>query len=520
MPVSRVLTSKAFIIVISSAFLLFLISAILDQPRIAFVLIGVIVFLIFFFRAKEGIFLYSFYLAFEETILQHIPGSFFLFVKYSGDMLLVLLLLAVFSKLAARRYHLGGIKGNPVNVPLLIFVGLALFSMIINGVPIFVGFAGLRQILRFIILYYVIIVIATSSPGWTPTTTKKLLQTFLIVVMCQVLLGYLQVVFGPGSALNHFLAPGKPIFFEGVPVGTSYSTADMRGLYGTFLTRNVYGLFMMSSVLYFLGLSHEVNDKKKKRLYFIGFILTVPCVFLSLSRQSILAALIGSILISIFKKNYKIATMLFISVVFFAVYARGYVKPVAYVQPEVGGVTMAERIASPFRSKYIEQSMKIARLAVMKKFAPRLFGSKYVFLGLGPGAFGTPVGTSLGYFGGYEKLGIDTGNLQVRKFIHLTADVGYLSLVAQYGVLGMAALMMVFVTLFRQLRKKYLHMNDPFFKGFLLGFVAYIVAFAVTWIAGLNIEIRQISYYFWLIAALLTAIPPYVTEEVYIEGET
>jgi len=474
-------------------------------PTITAFLTGLLVFLIFFFNTKAGIFLYTGYLAFEETILQHIPSSLYIIAKYSGDFFLVLLLLAVFTKLATRRYTLEPIKNNPFNKALIIFLILGIFSMVINEVPLIVGAAGLRQLMRYIVLYLLVLIISNSAEEWTVETTKSLLKLFLVLVGVQVFIGYLQLIYGPGSALNYFLAPGKAIYYEGIAVGSAYSTAAKAGLYGTFLTRNIYGLFLMSGFIICLGLLHEIKVKNVKTFIFCMILVLIPCVIQSYSRAAIMAALGGLLIITIVKGNYKIATLVGVGMIGVSVYAFGYITPTAYIEPEA--VTVGQRLASSFRQPYIRKSLKSARLAVVNEFTPRFVRSKYVVFGLGPGSFGTPVGTSLGYFGGYEKLGVNVKDPRLYKLIYLTADVGYLALFVQYGTLGIAAFLWIFVSLFKTLRQKYLVIEDEFFKGYLLGFLAYIVVFAFTWIGGLNIEVRQISYYFWMIAALLISLP-------------
>lgn len=461
-------------------------------PTFAFFLTGVICFVIFFFHTREAVFFYSAYLAFEETILQYVPETFFLFVKYSGDLMLLMLLFAVFTKLATRKYSLEAVKRNPVNLPLFIFIVLAVISSFVNEVPAFVALAGMRQLLRYIVLYYLVIIISSSE--WDDKAVKNLLHVLMAVLVVQVLLGYTQGALGPGSKLNHLLAPGRHFYFEGVKIATGLTGANLKGAYGTLLSRNTYGIFIMSFALMLIGILQY--ERKRQWQYYFLLLLMIPCVFISYSRQSMFGLLLGAACIGIICRNKRLLLLIALAIILFALTVKQYkiITP-AYVEK----ADLVQRIASPFQRPYLERSLATDRLFAIVNFSPRILGGKYFFVGLGPGAFGSAVGAALGYFEGYRKLGIF---MFEHRFASFAGDVGFLALLGQFGVLGLLSLLWIIVWLFVALLRIFRRTDDAFEKGFVLGALGLIPGFLLTNVGYTNLELRQSSFYFWLVMAL------------------
>ncbi|MFH0798829.1 MAG: hypothetical protein V2A66_01465 [Pseudomonadota bacterium] len=463
-------------------------SILATSPDIAFVMTGIILFLIFFLHTKEGVFFYSVYLAFEETILQHIPGASFLFIKYSGDLMITMLALAVFTKLATRRYTLQIVMWNPINKPLLIFVGLAILSALINEVPFFPAFAGMRQLLRFVVLFYLITIISTSE--WDSRTVRSLLAVLACVVVIQALIGYAQAILGPGSSFNHFLSPGRSYFYEGIWISGGLSWADSKGVYGTMLSKNTYGVFMMSVSVFILGMLQMAKQNRER--YMLILVIAAPCILLSYARQSMYGFLIGGAAISIVVRNKRLLIAIIMMASLLVLLARHQ----AFEDPKISEeATISQRFVSTFHKPYIKRSMAGDRLFVATKITPKLFASKYIFLGLGPAAFGSAVGSAIGYLEGYKKMGVPTISA-------IVSDVGFVSLLGQFGIIGLGAMMMIFVRLFVSIYHLHKNSDDEFFRGMALGSMGLLCAFIITNFGYVNFELRQCSFCFWLLLAL------------------
>ncbi len=467
-------------------------ASIASNPDLSFALIGLIVFLLFFFHTKLAVYGYAVYLAFEETILQYVPGAFYLFLKYSGDMMLVLLGLAVFAKLATKKYNLDLLRNNPVNMPLLVFVLLAILSVVINQMPPLMAFVGLRQLLRFAVMYYLIMIISSSE--WDTETITTLMKVLLVVVVIQACLGYAQAAMGPGSSLNHFLAPGRPYYYEGFRISGGLSWADHKGAYGTMLVRNTYGVFMVFFALMVAGFAHTSAGMKKFYARLLVFI--APCILFSYSRQATYGFFLGMFTIAYIRRNKRLMLLLTAGVLMFALMVSQYRIESPAVTEEA---TLIEKIASPFQSQYLKWSRKVDRLFVMSEFGPKVLGSEYALIGTGPGSFGSPVGEAFNYNEGYKKYRIP---LMGPKYSFAIADTGFFALLGQYGILGLCALIWMFVNLFRYVWRLYQASDDDGFKGFALGILGMIPALLFSNVGYINLDLRQISFYFWFLTAL------------------
>lgn len=458
------------------------------SPVVAFLLISIIFFVVFFFHTKQAVFIYSAYLAFEETILQHIPATFYLFVKYSGDQILVTLALAVFTKLATRRYDLTLVRHNPINLPMLAFVVVAIFSAAMNEVPPFVAFAGMRQLLRFVVLYYVIIIISSSE--WDPKTVQKLVALIITAAVVQATIGYAQVLLGPQSGLNTFLAPGKAFYYEGISVSGGLTWARVKGAFGTMLSRNTYGVFMSGICLMVVGMLHM--ERKIRQKYMTFLILAVPCIFFSYSRQSVYGFCFGLIAISLISRNNKMLMAVIMGLVLFVMVVKKYnIEPPAVLEQ----ATLVQRMASPLHMSFLKRAATMDRLKVTIEFAPKLVFSKHLLIGLGPASFGSAVGSALHYNEGYRKLGVPPISTYV-------SDVGFLALLGQFGLVGLIALMSVFVFFIVSILRTYRTTDDTSFKGLALGVSGMVVGFLMSNVGYVNFELRQVSFYLWLLMAL------------------
>ncbi len=465
------------------------------NPDVAFFLTGLLIFLLFFFHTKFAVFGYAAYLAFEETILQYIPSSFYLFLKYSGDMMLVLLALSVFAKLATRRYSLSAIRRSPINLPLLIFIIVAIASILINEMPPYIAFVGMRQLLRFVVLYYLVMIISSSE--WDEKTVRSLMHLMIVVVIIQACLGYVQLVMGPGSKFNYFLAPGRPYYFESekIAISTGLSWAEMKGLYGTMLVRNTYAVFMAFFALMFLGMSQVGSDERRKS-YLKLFLFIAPCVLLSYSRQATYGLFLGMFTMAYIRKNKKLAVALILAVLAFTLY-------VSQFRIEEGALNenapLIDKMASPFQAQYLRWSSKLDRLYVLTHFGPKVLGSKYVLIGTGPASFGSAIGDTLKYYDGYEKYGIP---LIGPKMSFAISDTGFFALLGQFGIFGTLSLIWIFLSLFHTVLKRYQKIDDIGFKGFALGTLGIIPTLLFSNVGYINLDLRQISFYFWLLSAV------------------
>ncbi|MDO8527016.1 MAG: hypothetical protein Q7T03_04930 [Deltaproteobacteria bacterium] len=470
-----------------------------ENPAVAMILIGMAAFILFFFRSRDAIIAYSIYFVFEGTILLHAPEASLVLMKYLGDILILAIFFAVFAKLAIRRYQFEALKENKMHIPILLFLVAATFSAIINQSPAFVFFITLRQILRYVVLFYSIIL--TAEAEWTETDLKNLAQVILALILIQAGIGYLQLLFGINSGFSTFLVTGNTVNLEGIPIiGGQAEYLKGHALFGTLLNPNTYGLFLATGFCLLLGLE-LVAVKPMKRFYLYLLLFIAPVLLKSYSRQSLYATLLGTMIIALIRKQFKILVLAFLIIAGFAIYLSQLSEKTVW---GTGQETLAQRIVSPFDTRYIKKFRMSDRLWVINDILPQMMTGSHALLGYGPGSLGSPFGFFQKYFDAYKELKIPP-----KLWYHLhtgIADVGFVAVIGQYGIIGFIFFYGIFVTLFWTLLVKiYPGIKDPFFKGITLGFMGYIIGFLLSNIGYNNFVVRQISYYFWILAGIICA---------------
>lgn len=480
-------------VLMAAAFLL-----VRENPEIAWIMAGIAFFILFFFRSRETILLYAVYFAFEETILLHSPESFIILIRYMGDIMILALFFATFAKLALRRYDTEFFRENKLHLFIFLFLGSAILSAILNSVPVYIAFVSIRQLLRYLVVFYAIVLTAQSE--WTQDDLRNLAKIVISLILIQAAIGYLQILLGPESDLTRFFTVGKKIEFEGAIITGSVPEELRRSPLGTLLNPNAYGLFLTAGFCLLLGIYLcPGGEKRNLNLFLLLAFLSFP-LLKSLSRQSIYATLLGATAIGILKKELKILFFTIIIVGGFSYYLFEIRGEAMTVTPRQ--MTLGQRIVSPFHPQYRKLYQYSDRFYAVTEFAPQFLKSRYAYFGLGPGAVGSPFGYFQGYFEGYKKMGVP---MQMIEMIHTgVADVGFLAIVGQYGIVGFVIFYSILIVLFRYVQARVLpYMEDRFYQGVTLGFTGYIVALFVANIGYSNLAIRQISFYFWVMAALV-----------------
>lgn len=471
------------------------------NPMVAYIFIGLAAFIMFFFRSRESIILYSTYFAFEDTLLLHTPDNLILLLKYLGDILVLAAFLATFAKLAIRRHTLNALEGNYLHIPLILFLLCGFISALTNGIPAFLAFVVIRQVLRFIVIYYAIVFAAQSE--WTQKDMRTLIKIIVALVLIQAGLGFLQALLGPESPLiqSIFLLTPSGIQLEDYPVITQRPIVvpGRPTIIGTLLVSNTIGIFLVFGFCLLLGLySIPANRANRlKLLTAIGFLSAA--ILLTYSRQSFYAGLLGTITIALIQKKAKLIIASLLVMTGFTFYFF-QIKGLKDWDPQK--ITLPQHIVSPFHPAYLERFKGRDRLLAATEIVPMFLKTKYALLGLGPGSIGSSFGSIYGYSEAYGKLGIPSSQID---YINLAvADFGFGAILMQFGIIGFAAFYAMPFFLFRYIRRRTLpYLRDPLWQGLTIGFLGYIVALVVSNVGFVNFGIRQIAFYFWTVAGVV-----------------
>ncbi len=186
---------------------------------------------------------------------------------------------------------------SPVWKSYTIFIGLAVFSLLLNAffIPQLQVIAALLYLVRFVCygtLFFIIFSLGDKEK-------KIVVFSMLLSGLLAVGVGYLQYFYYP-ALRNLYYAGWDEHFYR---------------MFGTFLDPNFLGLFFVLYTLFLLSLFFSYNSIKIKIGIFVIFLLTVGAIFLTYSRSSLIALLVGCTTFLLMNGSKKLAFILIFLIV-------------------------------------------------------------------------------------------------------------------------------------------------------------------------------------------------------------
>ena len=436
------------------------------------------------------IYLLTIYIPFEEFIEKWIPrGLFYEGARFGPELLLIILLGLVLLEKAKRGFRW---QSTPIDLSLILFLGIALISATLNSTPVIVGLLGIRPLIRYITIFYILSQLRVSRPF----LRRWLILVFNVATIVAII-GLLQTVIG--ERLTNFLIAGD-VIVDGVVVrlGLRHIISARTYIFSTMGRYDTLGnylslLLLIAFGLYFFSTGHW----KKRVLRFL--VIGLLAMLLTFSRQALLAFFVGLGVMAFLSKTRAVLTarmfyilgaiLLPIFVIFLIPYAESFGGRVAEM-------SLTDRLLEPLSPRYIWVSRhSYGRLYVIFEVGPRIIALSPYF-GFGPGQFGSLTA---------EYFGIDYGRLvdMPPEVTHFINDVNWVVVLGQVGLVGLLAFFSIFVALFRSSLRIYRISQDHIIKGLALGYMGCIIALLLLGFFGPNFEVRQVSFYFWSFGGML-----------------
>ena len=442
------------------------------------------------------------YTPFEEFILKWLPGSMASALRFAPEALILLLLVALLLRNVRE-----GIwwKKTPLDLPAGLFLLFSGLSALAYEVPAPVWILGIREFARYLLLYYLVV-----NVGLTYKAMKVLTGVLLAAAVVEAGIGLMQVILGTQFSL--LLVPqdvvvGEVLVREGFTQIMSGGTRIF-GTLGRYSRFGLYlGIFILLASGLYLGLRRQLTNTQK--VGFAAFAAVVaPAMVLSFSRTSWLAMYAGGlVLLALFRwKKMLLAALLLPVVVTALLLSSVVIEDWRTGQAEEASLT--ERFASTFSPEYLDVLFTRGRLFIVTRVAPIVL-REYTWLGVGPGTMGsiaTGAGTnSPGMFPQYSHedwLDVSqVGRVASLRFLH---DVGWASILTQVGLLGTAAYLWTIFELARTALRLFVRVDDAFARSLSAGYLALVVAVALSNFAVFSLSLRAISMYLWLFGGVLT----------------
>ncbi|MBI4577734.1 MAG: hypothetical protein HY722_15840 [Planctomycetes bacterium] len=449
------------------------------------------------------------YLPFEESIIKWLPGPAFLAARYAPELMLYLLALrAAALRLAAR---LPWVR-SPLDVPVLAFVAVALASMAANGTPPVTAALGLRVLLR-----YASVVVILLQGGVTDRHRLALVQGLVLAVAFQGGLALAQRALGP-DFLALFqparVAVGGVVFLE--PVSPAGESASL----GTLANFNLLGDFAAIATLVALAACWAgVLGRGACALALAGGLTAITC---SASRQALVALLAGGAVLAWLTLRPRALATLALALGLAVVLVWDLAPDIRQEWRDLAWQQHTPEYALDLRAKLaamlMPESLRAEPDGNFRLYLIRVVGQELLeqapVLGLGPGRFGSVLSVARSD-PIYRELGIDHLATTRTNFV---GDVQWVTVLGQVGLAGLASLAACLVLPLRAaLRLLGEGEASPPRRAAALALVALAATLVPLGLLGPNLEVRPVSYCFWLFAGLTLA-PPAAGPATDVEG--
>lgn len=459
------------------------------QALAAVVTLAVVAFA--FWKPELVLYALCLYVPFEPFLLKFVPDELYIYARYSSEGLIYALVLAMAWRVFTRRNRF---VATPLDLPFVFFLIVALASLVLNAVPPFIGILGLRQIIRFIMLFFVVVYLSPEE-----RFMKRMTALMLSVVFVQSLLGLTQAV--TGGAIDEFLIPSERRFYESIQLtsGSEQTWSPGTRVFGTLGRYEQLGSFLTFFLLLVVGLLYyRVSDEDKRRLNGL-LIFAVPALILTGSRASWFGLMLGLLLIGAWLMKDKRVRYGFAALVAAAVlYSVGSGIAVKYLvdYPEQ---TVIERFFEAFSfERWRGEYYGLGRFYWMVQ-TPLVVVRSAPLFGVGPGQFGGGAAAALQNTTVYEKLNLPFGVYGTEGYI----DNSWFALWGETGTLGLVFYVWMFWALFNLSIAVWRRAHDGFARGLALGYAGCLAAVTFQAFLATYLEIRTLALYVWLYGAFM-----------------
>ena len=432
-----------------------------------------------------GILGLAIYIPFENFLLKWLPVSDYVYSmsRYVGEFWIYLALIATIISKTCRKVPL---KKTPIDIPLALFLCVAIISTIANGVPLIDGFVGLRGMFRYVALFYII---ANLNPREiTNKWIKKLIISLVIIAAIEALVGFAQKIVG--APLNNFLLPRQSV----MSVGSSQKLftiltwgTEIGAIFATFGHVLDFACYELLAVT--IGTVFCMEYKYLRLLPLI--LLSIFAIPYGFSR-AVTISVLGSILaIAVLNKHLPLIAVI-----------SGALIVVVVLMPLLnmfGGITTL-RDPSRFKLSPIEdimqgfsganRTMQNWRIGLLLEL-PRIIIQHAFWVGYGP-----DLTLSVEYINLHWTL-------PYSLHVGVLRDIYWLSIVAQFGIIGFVMYLWMFLGLFRFTLKFYATSKNKTARCVGLAFIVLLIVVSFLNFILHPLHIRAFSFYFWLFAGLV-----------------
>lgn len=463
------------------------------SPTLTLALVAAIaVVFVSFVRPTWTLLFFMWYLPFEPFLLKWVPDDVYVYARYASELLVYLLVAVVVWRVVA------GVqpwRRTPIDVYVLVFLFILFMSTAINFSTSTVAVLGIRQIIRFVLLYFVTVQLAPSK-----RFVRVLLAGLVAIVAVQVALGAAQAVFG--EPLDTFLLPS-----ERRTLGEIQLTAGQvqfwdpgQRVFGTLGRYDQLGTFMAFVMLLMTAAMYEWKKGPQLRTMWYVFLPALPILALTYSRSAWFGFVLGFLFLAVWAKNDR---RVLVGVASFAVATVVYLGVSGLVVNrliDTSGQTFTERFFEAFSAeRWAGEYYGLGRTFWIVQTVSTVVPASPL-LGHGPANFGGGAVAALRNTRTYDTLGLPFGVYGTDGYI----DNNWFSLWGETGTLGLGAYLAMFITLFLLCIRVWKESDDPEVRALAIGTACAMLAVALNAFLATYLEARTLAPYLWVFTGLVT----------------
>lgn len=406
----------------------------------------------FLFRLETGVLFLVLFIPIELYLFRFIPRS----TKYLVELVLLTMTAALlWSALRGRRE----LRLTELELPVAAFAVVGIVSAVANGVPAAIAIAGLRALLQFYLLYFIVV-----QAGFDREWLKKLILVLMGFAILLALFGLTQII-------------------TGIPSGEALvdvrETSIAGRIVSTFENPNNFGGFLLLMLSVAIALALDRTSGSMRAYAILGIAVILLALVLTYSRGAWLGLVVALIVLAILKDQRLLAVM-----------------ALAVLVVIIAAPSVVDRLAFGFSGGYMQTSSTGGRLLYWRKAIEVMMMNP--LLGAGPGRFGgavaaiftTPVNALVGFAPNYQ----------------LWVDSQVFQILAELGLLGIAAFLWVPVTFARNAVAYIKKETDPFWRSCAAGCIAAVAGILVQGMVVGVWETHQIAAFFWLMMAIVMSL--------------
>ncbi len=451
-----------------------------------------ILFLVFTLKRTEYIIYFLLiWFPLEAVVLKYTPVDYYSMVKYLPEVLLYGLFVGscVFYFLKKGKIF----ASNHLNKWFFAIIAVGVISLLINQYSPSIWALGLRQTLRFVLVFFVVL-----HMQYEYSIVKRCLYIGLGVIVGEAGLGIVQYL--TRGAIDPFLFATEAVSVAGSAVigGEEQFWAPGTRVFATLGRYDRLGSLLALGFILFLPYFLKYRDKFFS-VWIVSGILGTG-LLLTRSRASWIAAFVGLVIIGIGilkDKFIKRASIGLVAVVLlytslFAVFGGQGTQVV-----DTPNQKLSERILEAVSLRSWRESYEgYGRIFFIINTPVHIYHVA-PFFGVGPGNFGGGVAAALVNTNAYEKLKLPFG-IQ-NQFGQI--DNSWFSILGEFGVVGLVAWLCLFGALVRS--AFFVYKKESELSLLALGACGATVGIAVMGFFGPYFEFRTLMYYFWLTMGLV-----------------